>query len=205
MNLLISEFSELKRRFNNNRHSSRLIINHRELRFTKRGYTHLDIPNFVPIFVQTSDQGSSSTSSLPHCNTRYFGKIAHLSFFKAFWDETNSVKVVRSLSRWTLFFTRISSVANVLKSLKSSLPFLYTSRWISVDTLQFAIWSPSATLCDVYPHRFITFENRARTMCKKVWLCCVHLFGFYHCLPNTVPWESHDWRQQLQCNIIVLS
>ena len=53
--------------------------------------------------------------------------------------------------RWTLFFTRISSVANVLKSQKSSLPFLYTSRWISVDTLQFAIWSPSATLCDVYP------------------------------------------------------
>ena len=127
MNLLFSEFSELKKRSNNNRHSSRLIINHRELRFTKRGYTHLDIPNFVPIFVQTSDQGSSSTSSLPHCNTRYFGKIAHLSFFKAFWDETNSVKVVRSLTV-NSFFTRIFSVANVLKSLKSSLPFLYTSR-----------------------------------------------------------------------------
>ena len=124
INLLISEFSELKRRFNINRQSSRLIINHRELRFTKRGYTHLDIPNFVPIFVQTSDQGSSS---LPHCNTRYFGKIAHLSFFQAFWDETNSVKVVRSLTV-NSFFTRIFSVANVLKSLKSSLPFLYTSR-----------------------------------------------------------------------------
>ena len=107
INLLISEFSELKRRFNNNRHSSRLIIKHRELRFTKRGYTHLDIPNFVPIFVQTSDQGSSSTSSLPHCNTRYFGKIAHLSFFKAFWDETNSVKVVRSLTVNSFFYANL--------------------------------------------------------------------------------------------------
>ena len=31
---------------------------------------------------------------------------------------------------------------------------------------------------------------------RKMWLCCIDLFGHWYCLPNTVvPWESCDWRQ----------
>ena len=136
-------------------------------------------PILLQFFVQTSDQLKPPT-------TRYSSKNRSV-VFNACWDESNSVKFVR----WLTVNSFRNQELQVLhwhwqgrqcpsQAMKGS-----RSRYTLPTNLS-TFFPCIGELCrDAYP----LIHCWTRTMCRKMWLCYVLLFGHCYCLPNTVPCE----------------